>query len=85
MLPPEGISIEAVEKEYIKQALSRYDGNQTKAAKCLGLTLDTLRYRRKKYGLEKYPETTPDISTPVTEIKDLSSPKKDLDSPKVVS
>jgi len=85
MLPPEGISIEAVEKEYIKQALSRYDGNQTKAAKCLGLTLDTLRYRRKKYGLEKYPETTPDISASVAEIKDLNSAKKDLDSPKVVS
>ena len=85
MLPPEGISIEAVEKEYIKQALSRYDGNQTKAAKCLGLTLDTLRYRRKKFRLEKYPGTTPDISASVAEIKDLDSPKKDLDSPKVVS
>ncbi|MCK4503030.1 MAG: sigma-54-dependent Fis family transcriptional regulator, partial [Desulfuromonadales bacterium] len=57
ILPPEGISIEEVEKEYIKQALSRHNNNQTKAAKCLGLTLDTLRYRRKKFGLEKYPET----------------------------
>lgn len=75
ILPPEGISIEAVEKEYIKQALSRYDGNQTKAAKCLGLTLDTLRYRRKKYGLEKYPETTQDISTSTMESTDQSSPK----------
>ena len=75
MLPPEGISIEAVEKEYIKQALSRYDGNQTKAAKCLGLTLDTLRYRRKKYNLEKYPEASPDISTSADEIIDQSSPK----------
>jgi len=55
VLPPEGISIEEVEKEYIRQALARYDGNQTKAAKCLGLSLDTLRYRRKKFGLENYP------------------------------
>lgn len=54
-LPPEGISIEEVEKEYIKQALARYDGNQTKAAKSLGLSLDTLRYRRKKFGLENFP------------------------------
>lgn len=55
VLPAEGVCIEDVEKEYIKQALSRYDGNQTKAAKCLGLSLDTLRYRRKKFGLESYP------------------------------
>ncbi len=75
LLPPEGISIETVEKEYIKQALSRYDGNQTKAAKCLGLTLDTLRYRRKKYNLEKYPETTPDISTSADKNIGQSSPK----------
>ena len=78
ILPPEGISIEAVEKEYIKQALARYDGNQTKAAKCLGLTLDTLRYRRKKFGLEKYPEATPDISS-------LAAESTDQDSSKVVS
>ncbi len=54
ILPAEGVCIEDVEKEYIKQALARYDGNQTKAAKCLGLSLDTLRYRRKKFGLENY-------------------------------
>jgi two-component system response regulator AtoC len=74
-LPPEGISIEEVEKEYIKQALSRYNGNQTKAAKCLGLTLDTLRYRRKKFGLEKYPETPSDISTLTAESTDQDSSK----------
>ncbi len=58
ILPPEGVNIEDVEKEYIRQALVRYDGNQTKAAKCLGLSLDTLRYRRKKFGLENYHTTT---------------------------
>ncbi len=50
VLPPEGISLEEVEKELIRQALERYKGNQTKAAKCLRLTRDTLRYRMKKYG-----------------------------------
>ena len=55
ILPPEGISIESVEKAYIMQALTRYRGNQTRAAKCLGMSLDTLRYRRKKFGLENYP------------------------------
>ena len=59
ILPPEGINIEDVEKEYIRQALVRFDGNQTKAAKCLGLSLDTLRYRRKKFGLENYHTATP--------------------------
>ncbi|MCW8860254.1 MAG: sigma-54 dependent transcriptional regulator [Deltaproteobacteria bacterium] len=73
VLPPEGISIEEVEKEYIKQALSRYDGNQTKAAKCLGLTLDTLRYRRKKFGLEKYPSKPSSISSPPVGKKDRGS------------
>ncbi|MCK4502532.1 MAG: sigma-54-dependent Fis family transcriptional regulator, partial [Desulfuromonadales bacterium] len=77
-LPPEGISIEAVEKEYIKQALARYDGNQTKAAKCLGLTLDTLRYRRKKFGLESYPaQKAPNISTPITDSVDVQVPAKE--------
>ncbi len=50
-LPPEGISFQEVEVELIRQALGRYDGNQTRAAKCLHLTRDTLRYRIKKYGL----------------------------------
>ncbi|MBN1956887.1 MAG: sigma-54-dependent Fis family transcriptional regulator [Desulfuromonadales bacterium] len=64
VLPPEGISLEEVEKEYIKQALARYEGNQTKAAKCLGLSIDTLRYRRKKFGLDNYPAKTSPISAP---------------------
>ncbi len=75
ILPPEGVSIEEVEKEYIRQALARYDGNQTKAAKCLGLSLDTLRYRRKKFGLDKYPAKTSSISTLTAESADQDSPK----------
>ena len=51
-LPPNGISIEAVEKELIQQALHRYNGNQTKAAQCLRMSRDTLRYRIKKFGLQ---------------------------------
>jgi len=52
-LPPDGISIDEVEKELINQALERFDGNQTQAAKCLHMTRDTLRYRLKKHGLSK--------------------------------
>jgi DNA-binding protein Fis len=40
-----------VEKMLIQQALLRYDGNQTKAATCLGMSRDTIRYRMKKFGL----------------------------------
>ncbi len=50
-LPPGGISLDYVEKELIRQALIRYDGNQTRAAKCLGISRDTLRYRIKKHKI----------------------------------
>jgi DNA-binding NtrC family response regulator len=52
-LPPEGISIDEVEKELITQALERFKGNQTQAAKCLSMSRDTFRYRLKKYGISK--------------------------------
>lgn len=49
-LPPEGVSIEDVEKELLKQALEMTSYNQTKAAKKLGIGVDALRYRMKKFG-----------------------------------
>jgi len=49
-LPPDGLDIEEVEKELIRQALDRTKGNQTKAARLLNLTRDTLRYRMQKFG-----------------------------------
>lgn len=52
-LPPDGISIDEVEKELINQALDRFSGNQTQAAKCLHMSRDTLRYRLKRHGLAK--------------------------------
>ncbi len=50
-LPEEGIPLERVEKELIRQALERSRGNQTKAASLIGLTRDAFRYRMSKYGL----------------------------------
>ncbi len=50
-LPPEGISIEELEKQLIQLALKKSAGNQTKAAKFLKMSRDTLRYRMKKFGL----------------------------------
>ncbi len=49
-IPPGGISIESVEKELIRQALDTASGNQTRAAKLLSLSRDTLRYRMQKFG-----------------------------------
>ncbi|WP_432666027.1 sigma-54 dependent transcriptional regulator [Wukongibacter baidiensis] len=51
ILPESGINLEAVEKSFIKQALASSDGNQTKAAKLLGITRHTLLYRMDKYKI----------------------------------
>ncbi|MGH7412349.1 MAG: sigma-54-dependent transcriptional regulator [Candidatus Methylomirabilis sp.] len=50
-LPPEGIAMAEWERSLIAQALQQAGGNQTKAAKMLGLSRDVLRYRMKKFGL----------------------------------
>ena len=50
-LPEEGISLESVERELIRQALERTGGNITRAGALVGLHRDTLRYRARKYGL----------------------------------
>ena len=46
-----GLSLAAMEEEYIKSALKLADGNQTKAADFLCISRDTLRYRLKKLGI----------------------------------
>jgi len=50
-LPPEGVVLDDLNKDLIQQALSLTGGNQVRAAKLLGLTRGTLRYRLDKYGL----------------------------------
>jgi DNA-binding NtrC family response regulator len=49
-IPPEGIDIEDVEREMIRQSLEMADGNQSQAAKRLNLGIDAFRYRMKKFG-----------------------------------
>ncbi len=46
-LPPEGINLEELEKQLIKQALERTGGNQSAAARLLGLTRSKFRTRMK--------------------------------------
>jgi transcriptional regulator with GAF, ATPase, and Fis domain len=50
-LPPEGLSLEDVERQLLLQALERAHGNQTQAAQLLGINRDQVRYRIEKFGL----------------------------------
>jgi len=50
-LPQTGLSLEALEKRFIHQALDYASGNKSRAARLLGLTRDTLLYRLKKYRI----------------------------------
>jgi DNA-binding NtrC family response regulator len=50
-LPMDGINLELVEQQFIRQALARSGGNRSQAARLLGLTRDTLLYRLKKYSI----------------------------------
>jgi DNA-binding NtrC family response regulator len=52
-IPAEGLSLEALEKELILQALDRAHGNKSQAARLLGLTRRTLYSRMERHGLRK--------------------------------
>jgi two-component system, NtrC family, response regulator AtoC len=47
----EGLVLDDVEKKLITEAMERASGNQSKAARLLGVSRDTLRYRLKKHGM----------------------------------
>jgi DNA-binding NtrC family response regulator len=49
--PPTGATLEELERTAIVQALERAGRNQVRAAKLLGISRDTLRYRMRKFGL----------------------------------
>jgi two-component system, NtrC family, response regulator AtoC len=51
-LPAEGVKLEDLERSLVTQALERTKGNQTKAAKLLGINRDQMRYRIEKFGLK---------------------------------
>ena len=50
-LPIGSMTLEEMEREAIGRALEQASHNQVRAAKLLGLSRDTLRYRMKKFGL----------------------------------
>jgi two-component system response regulator PilR (NtrC family) len=55
-LPPEGMDLQdhldRIERRLLEDALARCDGVKTEAAKLLGLTFRSLRYRLAKYGID---------------------------------
>jgi DNA-binding NtrC family response regulator len=52
MTPANGsLTMDQMEAEMINRALETAGGNQTQAARALGVTRDVLRYRMKKYGI----------------------------------
>ncbi|MGC3999156.1 MAG: sigma-54 dependent transcriptional regulator [Anaeromyxobacter sp.] len=50
-VPSDGLVLDEVERKLIVEALERARGNQSQAARLLGISRDTLRYRLKKHGL----------------------------------
>ena len=61
VLPNEGISLDEVELSFVRQAIDRSSGNQTRAAELLGISRDQLRYRLKK--LEEFQVATAEGKT----------------------
>lgn len=51
-LPPHGIILDEVEKEYILEALKMTKGNKLQAAKLLGISRSALIYRIEKHGIK---------------------------------
>ncbi len=52
-LPDEGVSLEAIEREYLLRALEKAGGNQTRAAQYLDISRRTLIYRMEKHNLRQ--------------------------------
>jgi len=50
-VPSDGISLHEVERQLIVSALKQANGNKSEAARLLGLTRDTLRYRLEKHQM----------------------------------
>ena len=47
-----GSTVEAIERELVLQTLARCDGNRTRAARVLGLSVRTMRNKIRQYGTD---------------------------------
>jgi two-component system NtrC family response regulator len=57
--PAEGVDLAAIERAWIRKALTHTGGNRTRAAKLLGISRQTLLYRLEKHGIDIPPATGP--------------------------
>ncbi len=57
LLPVHGLVFEDLERDLVRQALERTGGNQTRAARLLGMTRDQIRYRIRKFALALRPDS----------------------------
>ncbi len=51
-IPEGGIALDDIIKEYVYAALTKTNGNQTKAAELLGISRRQLQHRMQSYGLQ---------------------------------
>ncbi len=56
-LPASGVNFADLERSLVTQALKRTGGNQTRAARLLGMNRDQIRYRIEKFGITSPPKT----------------------------
>jgi two-component system response regulator PilR (NtrC family) len=77
-LPEAGIELDAVlgelERRYIQQALERTGGVRTQAAKLLGVTFRSLRYRLKKLALDTEGDDDDEDAPPPSKRSDARDP-----------
>ena len=59
-LAPLGLRLEELERWYVLETLRRADGNRTKAARQLGISLRGLQYKLRRYGTNVGPSVDPD-------------------------
>jgi two-component system NtrC family response regulator len=52
-LPPQGLDLEAVEKELLTKALHKFGGNQSRAAAYLNISRKAFLHRLAKFGIDK--------------------------------
>ena len=57
------------ERTLIEQALREAGGNQTRAAQRLGITRDTLRYRLKKFGIQRWVRSPNRLGMPHSQLR----------------
>lgn len=53
-LPPQGLDLEAVEKELLTKTLHKFGGNQTRAAAYLNISRKTFLHRLAKFGILRH-------------------------------